>query len=418
MNILIKSAKIIDPKSQYNNETRDILVEKGKIAKISSRITNPGNYKEIRLADLHISPGWFDSSVCFGEPGYEERDTIKNGLKSAAAGGFTSVALNANTNPAATTGSDISFLLSQAMNSPVKLLPIGALSLDNSGEALSEIYDMQQTGAVAFYDYQRSISNSNFAKIALQYSSSFNALICMFPYDNSVSESGVMHEGYYSTSLGLNGIPSLAEHIRVQRDLSLLEYSGGALHIPTISTKESVALIKEAKGKGLNVSCSVAIHNLLFTDEALKSFDSNCKVLPPLREDDDREALLAGLKDGTIDMVTSDHNPLDIELKKLEFDHAEFGTIGLEAAFGALNSVLPLKTAIKLLTRGKDRFGLKSNSINEGETMDATLFNPNEKYAFTEAMIRSKSKNCIYIGRELKGKVYGIISQGKTELTN
>ena len=414
MNILIKSAKIIDPKSQYNNETRDILVEKGKISRISSRIANPGNYKEIRFPDLHISPGWFDSSVCFGEPGYEERDTIKNGLKSAAIGGFTSVALNANTKPSATTGSDISFLLSQAMNSPVKLLPVGSLSVDNKGEALSEIYDMKQTGAVAFYDYQKSISNSNFVKIALQYSSSFNALICLFPYDSSVSKSGVMHEGFYSTSLGLDGIPSLAEHIRVQRDLSLLEYSGGSLHIPTISTRETVTLIREAKAKGLDVSCSVAIHNLIFTDEALKSFDTNCKVLPPLREDEDRDALIAGLKDGTIDMVTTDHNPLDIELKKLEFDHADFGTIGLECAFGALNSVLPLKTAVRVLTRGKERFGAYSGSIDVGEEIDAALFNPNEKFEFEVSMIQSKSKNCIYLGQELKGKVYGIVSNGKT----
>ncbi|NNF81481.1 MAG: dihydroorotase [Flavobacteriaceae bacterium] len=418
MNILIKSAKIVDPKSEHNNETRDILVEKDRITKISSRISNPGNYKEIRLPNLHVSPGWFDSSVCFGQPGYEERETIKNGLKTAAISGFTAVGLNSNTKPVASTGSDISFLLSQSQGSAVKLLPIGALSEDSEGNNLSEMYDMLQAGAVAFYDYQKSISDPNFAKIALQYSSSFDALICLFPFDKSVSESGVMHEGFYSTSLGLNGIPSMAEFLRVQRDLSLLEYTDGKLHIPTISTRESVQSIREAKSKGLDVSCSVAIHNLLFTDETLKHFDSNCKVLPPLREDNDREALIAGLKDGTIDMVTSDHNPLDIELKKLEFDHAEFGTIGLETAFGALNSVLPIKTTVKVLTRGKTRFGQDNSTINVGEIIDATLFDPSENYVFEKSMILSKSKNSLFMGKKLKGRVYGIISNGKSEIRN
>ncbi len=413
MNILIKSAKIIDPKSEHHNETRDILVEDGLIKKIGSRISNPGEYREIKFDNLHISQGWFDSSVCFGEPGYEERETIYNGLKTAAVSGFSAVALNSNTNPSAQTGSDIAFLQSRSAGHAVTLLPLGSLTLGNEGKALSELHDMQQSGAVAFYDYQNSIDDPNVLKVALQYGRSFNALICSFPLENGISKSGVMHEGYYSTALGLNGIPSISENLRVQRDLGILEYTGGKLHIPTISTKESVELIRQAKSKRLDVSCSVAIHNLVLTDKSLKNFSTNHKVLPPLREEEDRLALIDGVKDGTIDMVTSDHNPLDIELKKLEFDHASFGSIGLESAFGALLSILPLKTTIRLLCKGKERFGLSSSSINVGESLNISMFNPDGAVIFRVSDIVSKSKNSIFIDHKLKGKVYGVINNGQ-----
>jgi len=225
-----------------------------------------------------------------------------------------------------------------------------------------------------------------------------------------------MNENITSTSIGLKGIPTLAEELQIARDLFLLEYTNGKLHIPTISTAKSVELIRAAKKKKQDVTCSVAIHNLIFTDEVLTSFDTNFKVTPPLRTQTDIDALIEGLKDGTIDMVTSDHNPLDIELKKIEFDFATPGTIGLESAFGALNSIFPTKTVIKFLTKGKERFGLETTAINKNNKLNITLFNPKGDYKFSKSEIQSKSKNSIFESYTLKGKVYGIINNNKIQL--
>jgi len=416
MNILIKSATIIDSKSDFHNTTQDLLIEKGVISKIGKHLKNPKNYKEIELENLHISQGWFDSSVCFGEPGFEERETIANGLKTAAASGFTAVAMNANTNPVIDSNSDITFVNSKSANNAVTLLPIGALTANSKGEDLAELFDMKSAGSVAFYDYKKSISNPNLMKIALQYASSFDGLVCSFPQENKISGQGVMNENITSTTLGLKGNPALAEELQIARDLFLLEYTGGKLHIPTISTVKSVELIRTAKKKKLNVSCSVAIHNLYFTDDVLNDFNTHFKVSPPLRTQQDVDALIEGVKDGTIDMVTSDHNPIDIEQKKIEFDHADYGTIGLESAFGALQTIFSTKKAIEVLTKGKSRFGLEQNPINIGNPLKITLFNPNSKYTFTKKDMISKSKNAIFENKTLKGKVYGIISNNHAVL--
>ncbi|SDS97256.1 dihydroorotase [Winogradskyella sediminis] len=410
MNALIKSATIVDSKSDFHNETVDILIEKGRISKIAKHITNPKNYQEIKRDHLHVSQGWFDSSVSFGEPGYEERETISNGLKTAAYAGFTAVALNANSNPVIDSYADITFVKSKAQNNAVSLYPIGALTQRSKGEDLAELYDMTNAGAVAFYDYQHPISNPNLMKIALQYASNFNGLICSFPQESRISGLGVVNEHINSTKLGLKGNPALAEELQVARDLFLLEYTEAKLHIPTISTAKSVELIRAAKAKNLDVTCSVAIHNLMLSDVVLEDFDTNYKVLPPLRTSKDCDALIEGLKDGTIDMVTTDHNPIDIEHKKIEFDYAKYGTVGLESAFGALQTLFTTKKTISLLTQGKSRFKIKSTTINEGEIADLTLFNPNTSYEFSTEHITSRSKNSAFLGTTLKGKTYGIIA--------
>ena len=413
MNILIKSATLIDSKSEFHNTTQDLLIENGVITKISRSIKNPENYKEIKLDNLHISQGWFDSSVSFGEPGYEERETIENGLKTAAYSGFTSVAVNSNTNPIIDSNSNITFLNSKANNNAVSLLPIGALTIGSKGEYLAELYDMSTAGAVAFYDYKKPISNPNLMKIALQYASNFDGLVCSFPQENKISGQGVMNENITSTRLGLKGIPALAEELQVARDLFLLEYTGGKLHISTISTATSVALIREAKKKKLNITCSVAIHNLYFTDDVLIDFNTNYKVLPPLRTQSDIDALIEAVKDGTIDMVTTDHNPIDIEEKKIEFDHANYGTIGLESAFGALQKIFTTKKTIDVLTKGKIRFGFEHTPINIGSSANMTLFNPDTKYTFSKKDMVSRSKNSIFENESLKGKAYGIIANNQ-----
>lgn len=416
MTVLIKSATIIDSKSEFNNTTQDILIENGSIIKINKTIPNTNNYKEIALDNLHISQGWFDSSVCFGEPGFEDRETIANGLKTAAKSGFTTVAMQANTNPVVASNSDVIFIKSKAQNNAVELLPIGALTENSNSEHLAELYDMKSAGAVAFYDYKKPVSNPNLLKIALQYTNGFGGLVYSYPQENKISGSGVMNENVTSTTLGLKGNPNLAEALQVARDLYILEYTGGALHIPTISTAESVDLIRQAKKKNLNITCSVAIHNLVLTDDVLSDFNTHYKVLPPLRTKNDVDALIEGVKDGTIDMVTSDHNPITIEGKKVEFDYAEYGTIGLESAFGALQTIFSTEKVIDLLTSGKTHFGSNETPIAEGATANITLFNPNKEYLFTLENIYSKSKNSLFLDQTLKGTVYGIIANNKIVL--
>ncbi|WP_223034327.1 dihydroorotase [Hanstruepera marina] len=416
MNVLIKSATIIDSKSDFHNQTADILIEKGVITKISKRINNTNNYKEISNKNLHVSQGWFDSSVSFGEPGYEERETLKNGLRTAACSGFTSVCINTNTNPVIDSQADILFIQSKSQKHAVSVFPYGAVTEQSKGEHLAELYDMHVAGAIGFYDYKKPIENPNLMKIALQYAANFDGLVCSFPQEPKIAGTGVMNENVMSTSLGLKGNPALAEELQIARDLFLLEYTGGKLHVQTISTARSVDLIREAKTKKLDVTCSVAIHNLIFTDNELRTFDTQFKVNPPLRTQEDIDALIAGLKDGTIDMVTSDHNPIDIEHKKIEFDYAKNGTIGLESAFGALHTIFSTKKTVELLTKGSERFGIETPSISIGNKAHLTLFDPDCSYTFSNENIVSTSKNSIFKGFNLKGKAYGIISNNKSVL--
>lgn len=413
MNIIIRGAKIIDSKSPFHNKTVDILIVDGFIKKIGKSLPNLEKANELSLDNLHVSQGWFDSSVSLGEPGFEDRETISNGLDVAAKSGFTAIALQPNSFPIIDNQSQVNFVVNKAHGFATQLFPIGALTKQSEGKDMAELYDMKKAGAIAFGDYNKSLSNANLLKIALQYVQDFDGLVIAFAQDENIKGNGVANEGVVSTRLGLKGIPNLAEELQIARNLFLLEYTGGKLHIPTISTKKSVQLIKEAKANGLNVTCSVAVHNLVLTDEKLEEFDTRAKVSPPLRTETDRKALLKGIKDGTIDMITSDHNPIDIEHKKMEFDTAKNGTIGLESAFGALMTVLPLETVIEKLTSGKSTFGMDIQTINEGSKANITLFNPEPKGIFTKSSILSKSKNSAFLGTEIKGKVHGIINQGQ-----
>lgn len=416
MKVLLKSATIVDASSKHHLKKRDVLIENGTISKIAATIPFSEKIKEVSLKNLHISQGWFDSSVSFGEPGFEERETIENGLKTAAHSGFTSVAVNANSFPVTDSKGHIKFMKSKAEGNAVNLYPIGALTVGGKGTDLAELYDMQNEGAVSFYDYKNPIANANLLKIALQYTQNFDGLVQSFPFEKSVARNGMANEEVNSTRLGLKGIPALSEELQIIRDLYILEYTGGKLHIPTISTKKSVELIKDAKKKGLNLSCSVAIFNLILTDDVLEGFDANYKLLPPLRTKEDNKALLKGLKDGTIDGVTSDHNPIDVEHKKTEFEHALFGSIGLEGCFGAVNALLGTEEAVKVLTGLKNTFGISSGQIEEGNKAELTLFNPDENWEFSEKDIVSTSKNAALLGTKLKGKPYGIFSNNQLEL--
>ncbi|CAM4111438.1 dihydroorotase [Flavobacterium weaverense] len=413
MKLIIRDAKIIDSQSPFHNKTVDILIVDGLIEKIGTSLPNSEAVEELKFDNLHVSQGWFDSSVSLGEPGFEDRETISNGLSTAAKSGFTAIALQPNSYPIIDNQSQVNFVLNKASGFATQLYPIGALTKESAGKDMAELYDMKKAGAIAFGDYNKSLDNANLLKIALQYVQDFDGLTIAFSQDENIKGNGVANEGIVSTRLGLKGNPNLAEELQIARNLFLLEYTGGKLHIPTVSTKKSVQLIKDAKSNGLNISCSVAVHHLVLTDEKLEGFDTRFKVSPPLRTDSDRKALLKGIKDGTIDMITSDHNPIDIEHKKMEFDGAKNGTIGLESAFGALMTVLPLELVIDKLTSGKARFGIEIQTINEGSKANITLFNPKSKSIFTKANILSKSKNSAFLGTEIQGKVHGILNQGQ-----
>ncbi|ALU27083.1 dihydroorotase [Myroides odoratimimus] len=415
MNIILKAAKVIDPTSPFHNQTVDIQVENGLITKIANQIEND-QFEQIKYDNLHVSQGWFDSSVCLGEPGFEERENIAHGLEVAAKSGFTQIAVEPNTYPITDSQSIVSFIKQKAFGQTTEVFPIGALTVKSEGTDLAELFDMKNAGAIAFGDYKKPIQNANVLKIALQYVQDFDGLIIAFSQDNSIKGKGVANEGVESTKLGLKGIPTLAEELQIARNLFLLEYTGGKVHFPTISTAKSVELIKEAKSKGLNVTCSTAVHLLTMTDEKLADFDTRFKVYPPLRDEATRQALINGVLDGTIDCITSEHNPLDIEHKKLEFNSASNGTIGLESAFAALNTVLPLEVIVDKLTSARTIFKIDTPSIKEGNKVNITLFNPSKEYSFTKENILSKSKNSAFLNHPMNGEVYGVVHGDKKTL--
>ena len=414
MSTLLKNARIIDVSSPFHHQVKDILIHNGVIKKIADSIVETKGDKVIRLENLHVSCGWFDTSVSLGEPGFEERETLHHGLTVAAKSGFTAIALNANTNPIIDSKSDVEYVINKSKDSGVKLYPIAALTQKSEGKELAELHDMKQSGAIAFADYNKPISNDNLMKVALLYAQNFDGLILSFPKNNSISGEGIVNEGTNSTKLGLKGIPALAEHIQIARDLFLLEYTGGKLHIPTISSAKSATLIKEAKKKGLQVTCSVTPHHLLLTDDELDEFDSRFKTTPPLRTKKDVKALQKAVTSGVIDIITSDHNPIDVEHKKVEFSEAKDGVVGLESFFSSINTTLDLDTIIESITR-KPRaiFGVKSAQINENSEADLTLFNPDKEFTFSHEHLLSTSKNSPFINTKCKGEVYGIYANQK-----
>ncbi|WP_036153750.1 dihydroorotase [Maribacter forsetii] len=417
MNILLKSVTIVNGSTKnLHLKKRDILIKNGVIDAIETTIEPTGKTKVIAIKDLHVSIGWFDSGVSFGEPGYEERETIENGLLTAAKSGFTDVILNTSSNPTPDSASDIVYLKNAAKDLLTRVHPLGNLTVKGEGEVLAELYDMKNAGALGFYDYKHPMANANLLKIALQYAQNFDGMVFSFPLDKSISGKGIVNEGVTSTKLGLKGIPALAEELQIARDLFVLEYTGGKLFIPTISTVNSVKLIADAKKKGLQVFCSVAAHNLMITDSALENFDTQFKVMPPLRTAADIKALQKGVKNGTIDFVTSDHTPLNIELKHVEFDNADFGTIGLESIFGMLNELFNIEETIALLTKGRSVFGMTEPQLEVGQEANLSLFTTDDTYEFSQDQIFSSSKNSIAIGKQMKGKVVGAIANNQLVL--
>lgn len=412
MKILLKNATILDPSSTFHSTKQDLLIKDGEIANISQHINDTDNVKVIEHNNLHVSRGWFDSGVSFGEPGYEERETLENGLLVAASSGFTKILLNPDIIPIPDSNATISHLIKMGQNKTTSLYPIGALTEKGEGKQLASLYDMHQQGAIGFGDYKSSSISGNLLKIALQYVQSFDGTIFSHPMNHEIAEYGMMHEGIISAKIGVKGIPTIAETIQISRDLQILSYTEGKLHIPFISSKEGLELIRIAKKQGLNISCSVGLPNLIFDETDLEGFDANFKVFPPIRSKTDQQALRSGLLDGTIDMVSSMHEPINIEHKKLEFEYSSPGTIGLESCFGLLSNIFPLDKVLSFLTRGIECFKLQSTSIEKGRAADLTWFDPEKIFRLERDDLKSTAKNCAYLDLDLQGKVLGTFNNG------
>lgn len=424
MNILIKSAKIIDPNSDYHNKVMDVLVKDGKIEKISKSIKScsksiaKGTEREFLAKNLHLSPGWFDLHANFGEPGYEQQETILSGSNAATKGGFTGVMVMPNNKPNIDNKSMIKSIQNIAKGNIIDIIPAGNITKKSEGNAIVEMHDMHKAGCKAFTDDKRSIIKNEIIKIAMLYSKDCDTLVMNFPNDKGMSNNGLINEGITSTMLGLRGIPPIAEEMMVDRDLNICKYTNGRLHLSYISTKNSAMKIKQAKSKGLKVTSDVTVHNLFLTDESVNNFDTRYKVLPPLRTKKDNTALINALKNGTIDVISSDHSPISDEYKKIEFDNAANGIIGLETAFGLLGKhILPhigLSTLIeKISINPRKILKIDKVTIKESENANITLFDPDLEWEFTRDDIKSKSHNTPFIGEKLKGKALAILNNGQ-----
>lgn len=415
MNVLIKQAKIICPQSSFHNKTVDILIENGSISQIKKNISASG-VKTIEADNLMVSIGWFDLQANLCDPGYEHKEDLESGLKAAASGGFTGIALMSGTNPPLHNKAQIEYIVNRGKNNLTDVYPVGTLSYNQEGKDLSEMYDMKLAGAVAFGDYKNPIKDAGLILRALQYTTNIGSFIITHCDDKTISHGGQMNEGETSTMLGLKGIPALAEEIMLQRNISVLEYAGGKMHIPTISTKGSVEFIKKAKANGLQITCGVAAHNLLLDDTVLSDFDTNYKVNPPLRNKKDVEALRKALDNGVIDVVVSDHRPQDIECKDLEFDLADNGIIALQTAFTSALTAMKgeTETLVNALTvNPRNILGLDIPKIEEGEKANLTLFTVSGETKLNEKDFYSKSKNSPFINKALQGKVIGAVNNNK-----
>lgn len=421
MKLLLKNCLIIDANSKYHLQRNDIAIVDGRITEIKNEINEIGFEKILKSANLCLSVGWVDGGVHYRDPGFERTESLESLSRVGAAGGFTAIVGFPNTQPVVQSKESLSYFNNFSKNKPTKFHNYAAVTINAEGKDFTDMIDLNHNGALAFSDGNNTIQSSDILLKTLLYLEPLNSVLVNKSEDKYLSMYGQMHEGHTSTLMGLKGIPSAAEEIMIMRDLKLLEYSEikrdkPILHFSTISTKESVNLIRSAKKKGLPVSCDIAAHQLAFTDSDLSSFDSNLKVSPPFRAQSDIEALKQGLADGTIDMIISDHFPHDSEHKEVEFDHAEFGIIGLQTAFAVANTFSNLEINVlveKLSVFPRKLFGLKSNNFETvDELANITIFDPEKQWVYEAKNNVSLSRNSPLFGLTLKGKVLGIINDG------
>lgn len=416
MNVLFKGVQVVDTHSTHHGEQVDVWVKDGKIETIGKEL--PADGEVVQYEGACLSPGFFDLGAQGCDPGFEHREDLQSLAQAATKGGFTGLAIFPNTQPTLHSKSEVLYIKNSALSLPVDIHAIGAISEKCAGKDITEMLDMHAAGAVAFSDGAVPVASNGLMLRALLYVKAFSGLVINQAMDYSISRQGQMHEGFVSTSLGMQGFPNLAESIMVTRDLSLLEYTDSRLHLFGISTKEAVGQVRQAKESGLKVTASVPVANLVFTDEVLGTFDSNYKVMPPLRSESDREALIEGLVDGTIDMIVSNHVPWDEEGKKLEFPYAQFGMLGLETAFSlawqALAPYMDLGAVIRLLS-GQPRKILQMHQpvIQENLEADLVLYHPAVEWELTRKDLGSKALNTPLLGQALKGKVLATYSKGR-----
>ena len=418
MKVLIKDALILHKGSPYHRKKKDILIANGKIKKIETGIKEEG--KVISGKRLMVSIGWFDMRANFSDPGLEHKEDVLTGCASAAAGGFTGVALLPNTKPVIQSKNDISYVLSKAQGCLTEVFPYGSVTKDNKGEEITEMIDQHAAGAIAFTDGEKPIWNTDIMLKALLYVEKFKGLVMNIPQEKWLNMLGHMHEGHTSTIMGTKGLPGISEEIMIERDLRILEYAGGKIHFSNISTGEAVKLIRKAKRRGLDVTCDIAAHQIAFTDADLIDFDTNLKVNPPFRTKKENNALIKGLEDGTIDIIVSSHTPQDIESKVLEFDHADFGITSLQTVYPILVEKFGGNGwdvfLDKISINPRKRLGLPVPEIEVGADANLTVFDPGVDWDYNEGSNESKSLNSPFLDKKLRGKVITVINKGKAEI--
>ncbi|MEX1137545.1 MAG: dihydroorotase [Balneolales bacterium] len=406
-------------------ETVDIRIRNGSITEISPNLKAQNTEKAHDFKGAFVSGGWMDMHVHLREPGFEHKETIATGCRAAAFGGFTAVACMPNTDPATHTRDVVEYIIGKARSLPVDVHPIGCVSKERKGKSIAEMADMKEGGAVAFSDDGDPVYNSRLMRIALDYASMLGVPVINHEEDLMLSRPGHMHEGRVSTRLGLDGTPSIAEEVMIARDILLSEVTGGHLHVAHISTKNAVDLVRQAKAKGINVTTEVCPHHFDLTDEEIERshFDTNYKMHPPLRTQEDVDAMIIGLKDGTIDVICTDHAPHSVDEKEVEFIYAPNGITGLETAWGVTcknlisTKVMALDEVLdKLITGPRRILNLPVPEVKAGETANLTIFNTNEKWVFDKASVRSKSRNSPYLDKELTGKALAIYNNGQLAL--
>lgn len=417
MNLLLRNVRIQDKNSPFNGQVSNILIENNIITKIQSDLASL-NIDDIDLDGKSVSPGWVDIFSHFCDPGYEHKETLETGANAAHAGGYTHVFLIPNTLPAIHSKSQVEYIIEKSRSYPVQLHPIGTVTKNAEGKELAEMYDMNQYQAVAFSDGTHSIQSAGLLIKALQYVKAINGVIIQVPDDRSINPHGLMNEGIVSTRLGLPGKPNMAEEIMVARDIRLAQYTESRIHITGISTANSVDYIRQAKNQGIDVTCSVTPYHLFFSDEDLYTYDTNLKVNLPLRSKEDVDALRKGIIDGTIDCISTHHQPHEWDSKTCEFEHAKYGMIGLESCFGVLGALgIHEKKIIELISHSpRQIFNLDNASINIGANADLTIYDLNFEYTFEKNNIHSKSHNSGFLGRALKGKPFATFFKNKLHI--
>ncbi len=417
MSILIRKAIINDPASPFNQSAKDILISEGRISRISDNI-EADNAQVVEHDSLHISPGWVDIFTHCCDPGLEYRETLETGARAAAAGGFTHIFVVPNTKPVIHDKSMVTYIAEKQVSVPVSLHPLGAISRDTAGTELAEMYDMVTGGAIAFSDGWNPVQSSGLLIKALQYIKTFDGIIIQIPDDKSIAPNGLMNEGIVSTRLGLPGKPAMAEELMVARDIKLARYTDSRLHFTGISSAKSIEYIRRAKEGGIDITCSVTPQHMYFSDEDLADYDTNLKLDLPLRRKEDAAALKAAVTDGTIDCISSHHQPQAWDQKTCEFEYAKPGMTGLQTVFGVAGALgIPLATIITTISINPRKiFRLPPATISEGSEADLTLFDPGQSYILDKKNLVSKSFNTPFIGKTLSGKVLGIIHKNKTLL--